>query len=692
MSARILVVDDEQLMTVMLSALLTTEGYEVVQAPDGARATEILAEVTPDVILCDLAMPTMDGFELLQWVRRNARLRQVPFVVVTAHGEIENRMEALQLGADDFILKPFNTSELVAKVNGLVARVRQARELSRTRDVDLAGDLSEVPLSDVLHILELSHKTGCVHLTKGGASGEVYFADGQPVHAQGGGWVGDDALLRFLTWGEGRFEFSSQEVTEERSTATTTHQILVEGVKFLGALESWWGQSVRAAGEEACADILRRHASDLNARDRLVFEAIDSRRTLAEIAERLNADRFDAFMSLRTLMSLGLVAGMPTEEMLDPLGILLEQGQEAGTDRRRVLVVDGSAPYRQALVSALNASAGLQAIGAVGTGDEAIALIRERDPAVVTLDLNLPGEDGIRLLKRIMVQQPRPVVVVSALTQEGSMAAFECLRYGAVDFTPKQSTAKAGVLQEHQSALIGKIQSAAGVRLENLRRVRLPRSESGETVRTGLGAGMLVAVGSGVGGIGALMRLVAGLPAGLAASLLVVQHLMESALDPFVAYVQRFSSFPVRRATNDAVLEPGTCYVACSDHYVNLEPGGEGYRARLRVGPRPALFQSTQTINWAFFSVAETCGSRAVSVILAGQSEDGTKGAAEIRRAGGGCIVQDPETCVAPDMPRAALNLSIADEVVPDGKISLALARWLAERPTSRVDPAGSGR
>jgi chemotaxis response regulator CheB len=191
---------------------------------------------------------------------------------------------------------------------------------------------------------------------------------------------------------------------------------------------------------------------------------------------------------------------------------------------------------------------------------------------------------------------------------------------------------------------------------------------------------LVVAVGSGTGGIGALIRFIAGLPKGIAASTLVIQHLMDSTLDAFVEYVRRFSSVPVRRAENNTPLEPGTCQIACSDHYVNVESGEGAGPPRLRVGVRPALFQSTQTINWAFFSVAETCAQRAVAVILAGQSEDGSKGAAEIRRMGGGCIVQDPETCIAPDMPRAAIALNVAEAVVPESEVGAALVRWLGER------------
>jgi len=125
MNARILVVDDEQLIVAMLSALLSSEGYETMETFDALAACAVLEKETPDVILCDLAMPVMDGFAMLQWVRRNPRLQHVPFVIITALSEIENRTEAFRLGADDFVAKPFDTLELLAKVDTLAAKAKR---------------------------------------------------------------------------------------------------------------------------------------------------------------------------------------------------------------------------------------------------------------------------------------------------------------------------------------------------------------------------------------------------------------------------------------------------------------------------------------------------------------------------------------------------------------------------------------
>jgi len=121
MSARVLVVDDEEIMTAMISALLDVAGHEVRQASDGVGACHAMADYTPDVIVSDLAMPRMDGFELLRKVRQDPHLRDIPVIILTAHGEVENRIQAFQLGADGFLVKPFSTSLLVDKVNELAA-------------------------------------------------------------------------------------------------------------------------------------------------------------------------------------------------------------------------------------------------------------------------------------------------------------------------------------------------------------------------------------------------------------------------------------------------------------------------------------------------------------------------------------------------------------------------------------------
>ena len=673
MNAVILIVDDEHLMTAMLSALLSAEGYEILQASDGVQACSVLAEHIPDVIVSDLAMPSMDGFELLRWVRENPRTQRVPFIVLTAYGEVENRNQAIQLGADDFLTKPFNNTELIRKVGNLVSRMAQATEDDQA---GLSGDLAQVPLPDIFHILEMGRKTGRVHLSGATADGYVFFQNGNPVHAVSEGWMGEDAILRFLTWDDGHFEFNAQHATTERSITKNTHEMLVVGVDFLDQLENAWGTPVQnaAQGEQRQA-ILDRHGEELQAYERAVLDAVDGKRTLADVAKAAEVGRFAAFVALRTLASLGLLIGASTDEELDPLGTLLASAGEGFEDQTRALIIDGSAPFRQELVAAVNESSDLQVIGAVGKGDEALDLIRARDPAVVTLDLNLPNENGLRLLKRIMVQFPRPVVVVSALTQEGSTAAFECLRYGAVDFMSKpgiNATDKRGQL----ATLVEKLRRAPDVQLRNIRRVRLHQPSSAAVV-SGIGAGRLVVIGCGIGGVGALIRFIAGLPRGLGVAVLIIQHIPDTPQAPFVEYLQRFASLPIRAAEDGALLEPGVCYFATSDHYVNVQPGHNAGLAALQVGPRPEMFQSTQTINWAMFSVAEALAERAVAVILGGQTDDGSKGVAEIHRLGGCCIVQSPDTCIAPEMPQAAIDLDVVDTVVPDGHISDAVVQHL---------------
>ena len=677
MAARILIVDDEQLITTMIGALLDAEGYETLQGADGTDAIRLMEVAVPDVVLCDLAMPTMDGFELLRWVRGNPRVSHVPFVVLTAHGEVENRLEAMQLGADEFLTKPFDTADLITKVRHLAAKVDRAKSLGSTTSADLAGDLSEVSLADIFHILEMGRKTGRIELRRGDADGCVYFEEGRPVHAEGEGWYGDDAILRFISWQSGHFALTSGERTEERSTTRSTHDVLVEAVKLQDALEQTWEQPVElAARGERLAELTERHEPSLRRHESLVLAALDGHRTLREIAEVTGTDRFEAHSAVRTLAALGIVLGTGDQDDADPLSTLLD-GAPSGVGSLRILVVDGSAPFRQALTVAVSETPDAQVIGAVSGREEAVRLVRERDPSVITLDLDLPDEPGLRALKQIIMQQPQPIIVMSALTQEGSNAAFECLRFGAVDVMAKPAAASGDEQREQISRLLEKITVAAGVQVRNIRRVRPPRHSLPTHDREGLGAGCLVAAGSGTGGVGATIRFLASLPRGIDASILVIQHVDGDVVEPLADFLGRYAPVPVRRAVNGAPLEPGVCHVACSDDYVNVEPGRGEETARLQVGDRPSLFKSTQTINWALFSIAETYGDRALAVVLAGHGEDAAKGAGEIHRLGGGCIVQAPDTCIAPEMPEAAIRLEIADSVVADGLVGEAVTEWL---------------
>ena len=197
---KILVVEDNTNLSEILKDLLENNGFFVVTAQNGEEALEILKDFEPDLILADILMPGMDGFEMFSKIRSIPKLRTVPFVFLTALSDQENKFKGLGLGADDYISKPFNPQELIMRINNILKR----REAMMNA---LHGSLSEISIVDVLQLLESRGSTGMLTLKLKEGNGEVYFDNGQIYHVALNDVVGREALKQMLRSQGGLFEF-----------------------------------------------------------------------------------------------------------------------------------------------------------------------------------------------------------------------------------------------------------------------------------------------------------------------------------------------------------------------------------------------------------------------------------------------------------------------------------------------------
>jgi len=325
--------------------------------------------------------------------------------------------------------------------------------------------------------------------------------------------------------------------------------------------------------------------------------------------------------------------------------------------KTRVLIIDDSAFVRKAVARMLGEADDLEVVGAAEDGEAGLALARELQPDVITLDIKMPRLGGLETLERLMAERPVPVLLLSSLTQEGAEVTLRGLELGAMDFVDKSSVQPMSMLSLSQE-LLAKVRALAGARLRKRRR----RGGKAAPGKEGTGADVVV-VAASTGGPSALQTLLSSLPASLKTAIVIVQHIPRGFSRSLAERLDAMSPTPVREATDGELLEPGRILVAPAGVHTRFRRRGDHVRVVLDEEPRDALHRPSADVAMA--SAAEVFGDRSVGVVLTGMGSDGTEGLRAIRRAGGLTLAESEETCVIFGMPKAAMAAGVVSRVVP---------------------------
>lgn len=339
---------------------------------------------------------------------------------------------------------------------------------------------------------------------------------------------------------------------------------------------------------------------------------------------------------------------------------------DTGAQKISLFIVDDSRMMRKVIAGIFKDDPFVQVVGEAENGEEALQLIPQLKPDVVTLDVEMPVMDGLKTIKHLMIQAPTPTVMLSSMTQDGAVVTFDALKYGAVDFVSKPSRNAEVDLSEQTRDIARKVHLAAEVELDAVRYVRAVSKDKQAKFPPGTRCEKIVAVGAAEGGYGALLKLLPHLSAEHPAACLVMFYAPSKHLDAFVEYIDRFSPLRVKRAANNESIEPGCCYFASGEEYMTIHECEDGLALHISAAP---FATQRGSINMMFFSVAEVMQDDAVAVILSGVGEDGTEGMAEILRVGGAGIVQDPAGCLYRDMPWSVSAHCREAAVLPDAEI-----------------------
>jgi two-component system chemotaxis response regulator CheB len=370
-----------------------------------------------------------------------------------------------------------------------------------------------------------------------------------------------------------------------------------------------------------------------------------------------------------------------------------------GNGRIRVLVVDDSALVRKLLTEMLASDPGIEVVGAAGDAYLAREKIKQLNPDVLTLDVEMPKMDGVTFLRNLMRLRPMPVVMVSSLTEHGAEITLDALEVGAVDYLPKPKIDLAATLGSYAEELVAKVKMAARARVRSYdgRSVPAPAPSSGSSTAAGrmvvtprLSADAvlakaepkafrttdrIIAIGASTGGTEAIKDVITLLPADTP-GIVITQHIPKAFSTPFARRMNACCQMTVYEAEDGQQVLPGHVYIAPGDKHLLLVRDGARYVCRLDDGP--AVNRHKPSVDVLFRSVAQQAGRNAIGVILTGMGKDGAMGLKEMRDAGSPTIAQDEATSVVWGMPGEAVAVGAACETLPLQDIARRI-RALAE-------------
>jgi len=358
------------------------------------------------------------------------------------------------------------------------------------------------------------------------------------------------------------------------------------------------------------------------------------------------------------------------------------------TKQLRILVVDDSAMNRRVLSGLLSALPNVQVIGTAADGDEALRVVSEKTPDLITLDLEMPRMDGFTFLRLLMASRPTPVIVISS--HDGRESVFRALELGAIDFVAKPSAMLTGQTEairaqlEQVVALVRQLAPSGPWRKSRgsmdlgpaASRPISGRVDSQPQPPVRREPSRVIGIAASTGGPTALMEIFAPLTDSSPSAIVVAQHMPERFTKSFAERLDKSSRFRVREAEHMHELVPGSALVCPGGRCLELHRQDE--RLVARVAFPAATDRHAPSADRLFSSLAKAVGDRAVAVVLTGMGDDASKGVMDVKRAGGLVLAESEESAVVYGMPKAAVATGCVDEQLPLQRLIHRICELLA--------------
>lgn len=330
----------------------------------------------------------------------------------------------------------------------------------------------------------------------------------------------------------------------------------------------------------------------------------------------------------------------------------------------KVLIVDDSALIRSVMKEIINSQPDMEVVGVAPDPLVARELIKQTNPDVLTLDVEMPKMDGLDFLEKLMRLRPMPVVMVSSLTERGSEITMRALELGAIDCVTKPKMSIESGMLEYTNLIAEKIRVAARANIKH--RVKVQTHSDGTAlapVRNAfVSSEKLIIIGASTGGTEAIKDFLIQMPSDCP-GILIVQHMPEGFTRSFANRLDKLCRISVKEAEGGERILPGHAFLAPGHSHLQLVRSGSNYMTRLDQGP--PVNRHRPSVDVLFSSAALAAGKNAVGVILTGMGKDGAAGMLDMKKAGAYNLAQDEASCVVFGMPREAIAIGATHDVAP---------------------------
>jgi len=353
-------------------------------------------------------------------------------------------------------------------------------------------------------------------------------------------------------------------------------------------------------------------------------------------------------------------------------------------DKIKVMIVDDSAVVRQVVSQALTRDQGIEVIGVAADPIFALQKMETLWPDVLVIDIEMPRMDGISFLKKIMAERPTPVVVCSSLAEQGAQATFEALAAGAISIITKPKSGLKSFLEDASNDIVQAVRSAARANMRAIRSSPLPtfnrpKLSADAVLSAGSSRALerttdkVVAIGTSTGGTQALETVLTRLPP-TSLGIIIVQHMPEKFTAMFAERLDGLCQIEVREARNGDRVIPGLALIAPGGRHMMLKLNGAQYAVEVVDGP--LVNRHKPSVDVLFRSVAKFAGENSLGIIMTGMGDDGARGMKEMHDAGATTIAQDEASCVVFGMPKEAIKLGAADQILALDQIPAAIISY----------------
>ncbi len=346
----------------------------------------------------------------------------------------------------------------------------------------------------------------------------------------------------------------------------------------------------------------------------------------------------------------------------------------------RVLIAEDSPTIRYHLTMLINSTSGIKVIGEAKNGEEAVTMVAELKPDVVSMDINMPLLDGLEATRRIMATHPTTVVVVSGLVEKDVELSMMAIEAGALAVVEKPPDRLDMNYETKQRQLVRTLVAMASVSVVKRALPRLDETASQTSPVANVPPKPqrpeIVVIGASAGGPSALNQLLSQLPDDLSAPVVIVQHMPPEFMNGLARWLGKNSRLRVTVALDNLSLHAGTVYLAPGAAHLSISRGANGLVAHLTH--EQGEYRHQPSVDVLFHSVAQVCGSRAVGVILTGMGDDGASGLLALRQAGGRTFAQDRTSATVFGMPGAALACGAVEKELSLAELPPAIIKVLA--------------